>query len=128
MPNCASLLRLVMIVGSCVGAVAQSGPLLVPPPLPAPYQPAHDSRTQLPQVGRGSQLLGSIPRLQNLRSPMVAKVVIPTAPSSQVCYTMRSYNFVQDGESPDAIRLRDFSTCEPAAKIRRKSIQASKPR
>ena len=119
----ASLLSLVIVAGCYVGAAAQSGSPVAPPMLLAPDQPAHDSRNQIPLVGQGGQIPGQIPDRQHLRLPQEATVVIPASPSNSVCYTIRSYNFVQDGPSPDATRFKDSTTCEPAAKLRMKSTR-----
>ncbi len=48
-------------------------------------------------------------------SPEVAGVL---ANNSQRCYTLRQYQFEQVDPQSDVTRLRDYTACQPAGKIR----------
>jgi hypothetical protein len=119
------LFLLVSIIGACsASAAAQSGPVTAAPTPPTSYQTPHDSREQVPLVGGSKYALSMPVQVAILPAPATGKIAMLTPPTNHLCYAMRSYNYVQDGASPDAIKLKDSATCEPAASGRMKSATA----
>ena len=120
-----TLLLFVSLVGGCfTSTTAQSGSNSAAPTPPRTYQTPHDSRDQVPLVG-GSKYVISLPAQMKILSA-TGNIAMLAPPSNHVCYAMRSYNYVQDGASPDAIKLKDSTTCEPAASGRMKSATAQR--
>ena len=122
-PACLSL---AIVVSFGAGATAQSGSNSSVPKPPTTYQTPHDSRDQLPQVGGSIYMMGQPTKVTILPAPTPGKIAMLAPPSNHVCYAMRSYYFVQDGPSPDTVRLKDSTTCEPAASGRMKSATAQR--
>lgn len=119
MSNRVSVQSLLVVAGLCGSALAQSGPGTVPP-IAVPSQPSHDSRNEVPVVRQFIQLSGQIVQIQTANGSLMAKIIIPVQPTNETCYAIRSFNFVQDGASPDAVRFKDSTVCEPATKARMK--------
>lgn len=114
-------LSLVIVVSYGAGATAQSGSNSNVPTSPTTYQAPHDSRDQLPLVGRSKDAAGKSMQMAALLTQTPGKITILAPPTNHVCYAIRSYNYVQDGASADAVRLKDSTNCEPAANGRMKA-------
>lgn len=69
----------------------------------------------------GGAYVGKVPQIQTLRSPGLQTRRIQTQDSnSNVCFTIRSYNFrSQDGSAP---ALVGTTTCTPAIDFRQRQV------